>query len=114
MIYYVQMKTRVRPLRLFRFAARPPRGSRQITLSLNTLSVVPDPLGVPDPHAPDSSNPNTQSETIKLSPCDYDIAAFTTCVLSAKDEYFDWTFWSNCGDFVDGTVARCKSASERK
>ena len=68
----------------------------------------------PDPHAPDSSNPNTQSETIKLSPCDYDIAAFTTCVLSAKDEYFDWTFWSNCGDFVDGTVARCKSASERK
>ena len=46
MIYYVQMKTRVRPLRLFRFAVRPPRGSRQITLSLNTLSLVPDPLGV--------------------------------------------------------------------
>ena len=29
-------------------AARPPRGSRQITLSLNTLSLVPDPLGVED------------------------------------------------------------------
>ena len=45
MIYYVRMKTRTRPLRLFRFATRPPRGSRQITLSLNTLSLVPDPLG---------------------------------------------------------------------
>ena len=46
MIYYVQMKTWARPLRRFRFVARPPRGSRQITLSLNTLSLVPDPLGV--------------------------------------------------------------------
>ena len=46
MIYYVRMKTRTRPLRLFRFATRPPRGSRQITLPLNTLSLVPDPLGV--------------------------------------------------------------------
>ena len=41
MIYYVRMRTRARPLRRFRFAARSPRGSRQVT-----LSPVPDPLCV--------------------------------------------------------------------
>ena len=37
--------TGIRTNRITRAAARPPRGSRQITLSLNTLSLVPDPLG---------------------------------------------------------------------
>lgn len=61
-----------------------------------------------DSHHKDDENKWYTSRTdINLSPCEYDVKVFKTCIAEKKNASWNWTAWNNCGDFVEAAVSDC-------
>ena len=63
-------------------------------------------------HAKDEDAWYTSRTDVNLSPCQYDVGAFKSCMSSKRNAAWEWTAWNNCGDFVEAAVTDCLSKAQ--